>query len=108
MSSLNCITFSSAIDNAIEACELVKYNPYIYLSMAYDGNKLLCRIENSCVKQSCSDMVTTKEDIKNHGMGRRNIEKALSNYDVIFDVTHGDGKYVLSIIFMGINELITS
>lgn len=95
-----CIIFGNALDNAIEACEKVKNNPYIAISIVYDVNSLICRIENSCIEDFNLNTITTKTDIKNHGIGKRNIEKSLEHYDCISNVEHTKNRYVLSIIFM--------
>lgn len=97
-----CIIFGNALDNAIEACEKVKQQPYISVSVVYDDNSLVCRIENSCADSIDIHAVTSKEDWKNHGIGRKNIEKSLKNYDCVYDISCVDKKYILSIVFMDI------
>ena len=95
------IIFGNALDNAIEACEEVKNEAYISIQMVYDNSSLVCRIENSCIG-SLNNNITTKKDKQYHGIGKHNIEKALSNYDTVYNTTVKDNKYILSIIFMNI------
>jgi sensor histidine kinase regulating citrate/malate metabolism len=98
-----CIIFGNALDNAIEACEKVDENPYISVSMVYDGDSLICRIENSCINQDADNVITTKSDIKNHGIGRMNMRKSMNGYDTVFHITREKNKYILSIVFMEID-----
>lgn len=98
-----CIIFGNALDNAIEACEKVEYDPYIEILMSYDSDSLVCKIENSCVDDF--PVITTKKDIKNHGIGRLNIEKSLNNYECVFNIEHGRNKYILSFVLMELNYI---
>lgn len=98
-----CIIFGNALDNAIEACEKVTEKPYISIAIVYDDRSLVCRIENSCAYDVDIHTVTSKEDWKNHGTGRNNIEKSLTHYNCVYDVSCKENKYILSIVFMNID-----
>ncbi len=98
-----CIIFGNALDNAIEACMKAKQQPYISVSIVYDDNSLVCRIENSCMDNIDIHAVTSKDDWKNHGIGRKNIEKSLSHYNCVYDISCANNKYILSMVFMDIN-----
>lgn len=95
-----CIIFGNALDNAIEACEYVKINPYINVCLSFSEESLFCKIENSCIKPSGEIIATTKKDLKNHGMGRLGIEHALKNYTSVYNIEHTKNKYTLSFVFM--------
>lgn len=101
-----CIIFGNALDNAIEACEKVKSNPYVRVLLSYSNDSLVCKIENSCVNIDCINSPTTKKDIKNHGIGRINMEAALKHYDSVFSIKQESDKYILSIVFMGLDKLL--
>ncbi len=95
-----CVIFGNALDNAIEACDKVKENRYINVSVKYDRDKLICKITNSCVNKNTQSKVTTKQDEKNHGIGTDNIMKALEKYKSISKVTRTDDEYTLFFIIM--------
>ena len=97
-----CIIFGNALDNAIEACEKVKSNPYIKVLLSCCADSLVCKIENSCDNTDCINRTTSKEDINNHGIGRINMELALSRYDSVFNINQD--KDNLSIVFMGLDK----
>ncbi len=99
-----CIIFGNALDNAIEACEKVKSNPYIKVLLSCCADSLVCKIENSCDNTDCINRTTSKEDINNHGIGRINMELALSRYDSVFNINQDKDKYTLSIVFMGLDK----
>ena len=97
-----CAIFGNALDNAIEACEKVKNNPYINVLLSYDKGTLTCKIENSCMENANNSLITTKADVKNHGIGKMNIQRALDKYCAVSDVKIESGTYTLSIVFMDI------
>ena len=99
-----CIIFGNALDNAIEACEKVSSNPYIKVSLSYNDDSLVCKIENSCADTDCINSITTKDDTNNHGIGKINIETALKHYDSVFSTKQYQDKYILSMIFMGLDK----
>ncbi|MDO5397953.1 MAG: GHKL domain-containing protein [bacterium] len=100
-----CIIFGNALDNAIEACEKVSLNPYVRVLLSYCDDSLVCKIENSCADTDCINSTTTKEDVKNHGIGKINMEAALKHYDSVFSIKQDKGKYILSIVFMGLDKV---
>lgn len=97
-----CAIFGNALDNAIEACEKVKNNPYINVLLSYAKGTLTCKIENSCTGDTDNSAITTKVDVKNHGIGKMNIQRALDKYFTVSDVKVKNGTYTLSIVFMDI------
>lgn len=100
-----CIIFGNALDNAIEACEKMDLNPYIKVQLSYCDEALVCKIENSCPYTDCIKGTTTKKDSKNHGIGRINIETALKHYDSVFSIKQENNKYILSIVFMELDNI---
>ena len=97
-----CVIFGNALDNAIEACEKLDSDRYIFVLIKYDGKDLICRIENSCPKNTSVTNKTTKPNKHEHGIGRRNIERALEKYSAFTDTEVHDGAYILSILFENI------
>lgn len=100
------------LDNAIEACEKIsntytKIQTQIYIKDSY----MIIKIENSKNnKIVLSDnkligYVTTKLDKENHGLGLKNVMKAVSKYDGIINV-QDKGKEFLVDIALPIEESI--
>lgn len=97
-----CIIFGNALDNAIEAAMKCKNEKYVKLSLVFDKNTLICQIKNSCngVKFSTS----SKNDLKNHGIGKYNMEDSLKKYQTMQRIHSEENNYTLLIIFMGLDK----
>ena len=97
-----CVIFGNALDNAIEAAAQSKNEKYVNIYLAFDKDALICKIVNSCIDGA--EHITTKSDTKNHGFGKYSIQEALRKYNCVSRVINEDGKYTLSIVFMGLYE----
>lgn len=93
-----CMIFGNALDNAIEACEKVKEDKRIMISIMYDEASLICKIINSAVKSNKRFLQTIKKDKDNHGFGIENIKSALSKYKNICRFTQTDKEFILSFV----------
>ena len=94
-----CIIFGNSLDNAIEACEKIKYaDKYIKLSVIYEEKSILCKIVNSVEKSNKINMKTTKKDKNNHGFGIENIKQALSKYNHVMKIDQIEDEFILSFI----------
>lgn len=98
-----CVIFGNALDNAIEACEKVEKKPYIFVELVYGENTLMCKIENSSPLAIESGRATTKEDVHNHGIGKKNIERALEHYNSVYETESSDDRYVFSFLIMDLD-----
>lgn len=95
-----CVIFGNALDNAIEAAIKVKDKKYINLSLIFNKDTLTCKISNS-YDGNCN-LITTKSDIRNHGLGKENIKKALEKYNSIARVIEENNEYILTFVLMGL------
>lgn len=95
-----CIIFGNALDNAIEAASKAPGKKYVNLSLVLDKETLVCNISNSC--KDITNSITTKDDLKNHGIGKYNIAEILKKYNSLSRITYENNEYILSIIFMGL------
>ncbi|MBQ8301374.1 MAG: GHKL domain-containing protein, partial [Clostridia bacterium] len=95
-----CVIFGNALYNAIEAAVKAEGEKYVNVSLVYDKETLMCKISNSAKDNSSA---TTKGDIKNHGLGRENINKALEKYNSVSRVTYENNEYTLFFIIMGLD-----
>lgn len=96
-----CIIFGNALDNAIEATMKVPGEKYINLSLIFDKETLMCKISNPCIDNN--NYITTKKDVKNHGIGKENIKKALEKYNSVSKVIYENNEYTLIIIIMALS-----
>ena len=94
-----CVILGNALDNAVEACERIKDgDKYIRISIIYEGDSILCKIENSAPKAKKISLKTSKADRDNHGFGLENIKQALSKYNHLLKIDTEESAFVLSFI----------
>lgn len=94
-----CIIFGNALDNCIEACELINNgDKKISVSIIYEDKSIICKIVNTSLKRNKDFLKTIKDDKINHGFGIENIESALSKYKNICRFKQTDTEFILSFI----------
>ena len=94
-----CVILGNALDNAIEACERIKdVKKYIKISVIYEGDSILFKIENSVPKSKKISLKTSKTDKGNHGFGLENIKHALSKYNHLLKIDNEESIFILSFI----------
>ncbi|MBQ3514007.1 MAG: sensor histidine kinase [Lachnospiraceae bacterium] len=81
-----CTIFSNLLRNAIESCEKIEDNSnrVIKLTMVSYQSLLFITMENTVVgevKIKGNQLVTTKKDVKYHGLGSGNVRNAIKKYD---------------------------
>lgn len=98
------VIFGNALDNAIEASLKVS-DPEIKVSAynVYETESLFIEFENKFdgkIKKSSGNILSTKQDSKNHGIGIKNIQKAVEKYSGVMTVEayNGSDTFSLSII----------
>ena len=97
-SSDMCVLLGNALDNAIEACEKIDENRYITLSIVYEGNMLMCKIENSAPVKSGNFLKTTKKNPDEHGIGLSNIRFVLGKYKNTLKINYEGNVFTLTFI----------
>lgn len=78
-----CIIFSNALDNAIEACEKISDNPYIFLGIKEFSCRTMVLMKNPVpeeLREKNLFLKTRKEDKEKHGLGIENMKTALGKY----------------------------
>ena len=95
-----CTIFGNALDNAIEACEKVPEEDgrLIQVKSELDAGQLLLYFINSCsgpVSTIDGLPETTKADRQNHGIGLKNIHRALNRYNGTMYVKSTDNRFEL-------------
>lgn len=94
-----CTIFENILVNAIEACESLKDNKKVHISVNIINNKI-CVIEKNTMTGNLlfdneGELVTTKEDKKNHGLGTKNIRDAVNKYSGMIKYSCENGWFEL-------------
>ena len=95
-----CTIFSNAIRNAIEACEKLDSSEAIRVKIMEKRETLICTVENPATEEMYQQIQrrgTSKEDMKNHGYGIGNIQRAVSRMKGEMEYRYQDGKITLEI-----------
>lgn len=100
-----CAILGNALDNAIEAAEILeKESRYIHLKIIKQDMLLKIRVENSCQggrtlrEDGKTFPKTTKADQEHHGIGLSSIRYAVSQYEGTMRISAENGVFVLKII----------
>ena len=100
-----CTIFGNALDNAIEACQKIDASDQriIRISIQESINTLHICISNpvkSKVNIVNNNILTTKEDNTNHGLGLFSIKKVAKKYKGKVAITCDDDVFSLSILLI--------
>ncbi|MEM1486214.1 ATP-binding protein [Oscillospiraceae bacterium PP1C4] len=97
-----CILLGNALDNAIEACELLnEVEKTIDVQLLSHKNILNISIRNSALKPKLKDegrYYTSKQDEEQHGFGISNMEKVVEKYDGVLDTNYNTGHFILNMM----------
>lgn len=105
-----CIILGNCLDNSIEAvCKIEDREPkYIQIGLIYRKRSLLFRIENpyigKIIRDAKGNLLTTKKDAGNHGLGLNSVQKAIHKYDGQMDMTEKDGIFRVQILLYEVGE----
>lgn len=93
-----CTIFANALDNAIEACEKCSEKGTISIAAQERQGYQAISMRNPTVSgDTVGKMKTTKEDIRNHGLGLLSMEQAIKRYDGNMETKIENGFFELSI-----------
>lgn len=99
-----CSIFANALDNAIEACEKITSSyaeRYIYMESQTRQGFLVIKIKNS--KEHMNRwinkvLVTQKKDKQLHGLGLKNIKRALEKYEGEYVIKEENYEFYLKLV----------
>ena len=94
-----CVLLGNLIDNAIEACEKVKENPFIRLYIGIYKNQLYISVSNATselVRKMDEEYITNKRG--NHGHGLKRINNIVEKYDGFISRNNEPGVFVSEIM----------
>ena len=89
------------LDNSLTALETVSENKKLYLKVVYDRGRVIISVQNTYstpVKYINGEIVSTKDDVENHGYGLKNIKKTVEKFDGYMDIDHSKNTFSTDII----------
>lgn len=92
--------FANAIDNAIESC-IQQENGRINININSKRNYLNMSVSNtvnSSVLRHNSRLITTKKDLKKHGLGTQSMKKIAEKYDGMIEFYEKNGQFIVNIM----------
>lgn len=92
--------FANLLNNAIEACDKCD-RKIIKLKTVYEDDELVITVKNSyngIINKENGNIITTKEDFGNHGIGLKNIIQAVENNNGDYVIDYSDDEFNVSII----------
>ncbi len=99
-----CSIFANAIDNAIESCQKIKdehIKRYIYMESQVTQGFLIIKVKNSKEHNNewvNNQLITQKKDKKLHGLGLKNIKRALENYNGEYLIKEDENEFYLKLV----------
>lgn len=100
------IIFGNILDNAIEACQLIKSQEQrkISVKLLYKKNMLVCGFCNSMNQEIPlrSGFPTTKASPEQHGLGLSNIREAVTKYGGNVNIRAEQGRFEVSFVLFGV------
>lgn len=99
-----CTIFSNALDNAIEACELLDSDRYFRMKIKRTSAFYMIEMENSMAKETdvtdilTSRRFTTKKNKELHGYGVSNIKNTVEKYNGETMIDMKNDTFVLTIM----------
>ena len=96
-----CTIFENILVNAIEACEKLASHRVVGISVQMISKKL-CIIEKNTMSgnlviDKAGELVTTKPDKKNHGLGTKNIRDVVLKHDGMIKFGSEDGWFEIAL-----------
>lgn len=96
-----CSIFSNLYDNAIEACKKVESPRKIEINTGTKLNYLIIKFINTSdftVREKDGELLTTKDDAKNHGLGIKIINEIAEKYNGSFEYENHDNLFIAKAI----------
>lgn len=101
-----CILLGNALDNAIEACELLEGSDKKIIIKVLSRKELLnIAVKNTAlppVKGENGFYKTSKKDKAKHGLGMRNIAEVVAKYDGVMNASYENGYFTLTCMLCGV------
>ena len=85
----------------MEACLKLENNKFIHTNLTYKNGLLFMKVSNSyngTIKKSGKELATSKTDKSLHGLGLKNVRKALSHYNGTLEISTENTNFTVSAI----------
>ena len=95
------IIIGNLLDNAIEAVSKLSNDKKINVRLNYRKNTLYIHVNNTFDGTVCYEdnkILSTHKDKENHGIGIRNIEKAIKKYNGTIEINHTKSNFMVDIL----------
>ncbi len=99
------IIIGNLLDNAFEAVSKLSNDKKIKVRLNYRKNTLYIHVNNTfdgAVFYEDNQIISTHKDKENHGIGLKNIEKAIKKYNGTMEINHTNNNFTVD-IFLYIN-----
>ncbi|NYB75555.1 GHKL domain-containing protein [Sedimentibacter hydroxybenzoicus DSM 7310] len=97
------VLIGNLLDNSIEACENIKGKKEISLLTDKRKDYILIEVSNTidkAVLKENGQLVTTKKDKENHGMGIKSVRKIVEKYNGIMDFKEDKNNFTCKILLL--------
>lgn len=94
-----CTVLANLIDNAAEACEKLPGEKTIDVEARKVAGYFILSISNPTSGAKNPKLRTTKSDRRNHGIGLKNVERALKKYNGALSTENENGVFTASVRF---------
>lgn len=95
------VILGNILDNAISATKKIDDNRFIDFQMYLSKGRVIIKSINTFggqLKYENNEIITTKADKLNHGMGLKNIKQSIKNYNGSFDIRVNDNLFIITIL----------
>lgn len=100
------IVIGNLLNNAIEALIKSEHKNF-FIKIYFDKNILFIHMENSFngnIRKEAGEILTTKQDEQNHGLGLKSIRRVLEKYDGDIIIDHNEDVFITDVMLC--NKLI--
>lgn len=97
------VILSNLLNNAIEACEKCDDKRVIKLKFVIEEDEIILAVRNSHtnkIEMRDGQIVTTKSNKSEHGMGIKNIVDVINKYGGEYVIQNRDSEFYISIMFL--------
>lgn len=95
------VILGNLLDNAIEAINKLETNKKILVSISYKKGILFIHVENSFngkVNMVNGNIISSKNEKINHGLGMQNISRTLEKYNGSMEYSYTDNKFIVYVM----------
>ena len=96
------IILGNLLDNAMEATEKLENEKDIFVSLLYQKEKMLIKVQNPYTgdlkKDRAGNYISEKKDRENHGIGLKSVRKVVEKYEGVTEIHTEDQTFEVYVI----------